>query len=90
MVERTSHDHADVVIVGSGPGGVIPATVLARKGIKVVCLEQGSWFPPAERPHHGRDWEWRRATDWSISVNVRAHPHDYPVDSTDETTLMWN
>ena len=90
MAERTSHDHADVVIVGSGPGGVIPATVLARKGIRVVCLEQGSWFPPAERPHHGRDWEWRRATDWSIAVNVRAHPHDYPVDSTDETTLMWN
>ena len=90
MGQRTTHDHADVVIVGSGPGGVIPAMVLARKGIKVVCLEQGSWFPPAERPHHGRDWEWRRATDWSISVNVRAHPHDYPVDSTDETTLMWN
>ena len=90
MAERTTHDHADVVIVGSGPGGVIPAMVLARKGIKVVCLEQGSWFPPDERPHHGRDWEWRRATDWSIAVNVRAQPHDYPVDSTDETTLMWN
>ena len=90
MAQRTTHDHADVVIVGSGPGGVIPATVLARKGIKVVCLEQGSWFPPDERPHFGRDWEWRRATDWSIAVNVRAHPHDYPVDSTDETTLMWN
>ena len=90
MAERTIHDHADVVIVGSGPGGVIPATVLARKGIKAVCLEQGSWFPPTGRPHFGRDWEWRRATDWSIAVNVRAHPHDYPVDSTDETTLMWN
>ena len=90
MAERTPHDHADVVVIGSGPGGVIPATVLARKGIKVVCLEQGSWFPPAERPHHGRDWEWRRATDWSIAVNVRGQAHDYPVDTTDETTLMWN
>ena len=90
MAERTTHDHADVVVIGSGPGGVIPATVLARKGIKVVCLEQGSWFPPAERPHHGRDWEWRRATDWSIAVNVRGQAHDYPVDTTDETTLMWN
>ena len=88
MAART--DHADVVIVGSGPGGVIPALVLARKGIRVVCLEQGPWFPPSDRPHHGRDWEWRRATDWSIAVNVRGHPHDYPVDSTDETTLMWN
>ena len=56
MAIRTSHEHSDVVIIGSGPGGVIPATVLARKGIKVVCLEQGSWFPPTARPHYGRDW----------------------------------
>ena len=34
--------------------------------------------------------EWRRATDWSIAVNVRSQAHDYPVDTTDETTLMWN
>ena len=90
MSAPTTHDRADVVIVGSGPGGVIPARVLAQKGIGVVCLEQGPWFPPAGRPHHGRDWEWRRATDWSIAVNVRAHAHDYPVDTADETTLMWN
>ena len=36
------------------------------------------------------DWEWQRATRWSTAPNVRRLPQDYPVDSSDELTLMWN
>jgi choline dehydrogenase-like flavoprotein len=35
---------ADVVIIGSGYGGSIPAYYLAASGAKVVVLERGQWF----------------------------------------------
>lgn len=86
----TRHEHADVAIVGAGAGGAISAKVLAERGLKVVCLEQGPWNPPANRPHHATDWEWRRLTDWATAVNVRKKERDYPIDTSDEVTLMWS
>ncbi|MEM7024761.1 MAG: GMC family oxidoreductase [Pseudomonadota bacterium] len=83
-------DHADVVIVGAGAGGAISAKVLAERGLKVVCLEQGPWHPPASRPHHGTDWEWRRLTDWHTAINLRNQDRDHPIDTADELTLMWS
>ncbi len=90
MTPPTKHDPVDVVVVGAGPGGAISSLVLARKGLRVVCLEQGPWFGPDQRPHDKANWEWRRLTDWSTAPNVRNQPHDYPVESLDESTLMWN
>ncbi len=90
MADTTSHDHTDVVIVGAGAGGAISAKILAERGIKVVCLEQGPWHPPETRPHAGPDWEWRRLTDWHIAVNQRRAARDYPIDTSDEMTLMWS
>lgn len=89
-VQRTKHDPVDVVIVGAGCAGSIMAMVLAEAGMKTVCLEQGHWWRPEDFPHTKADWEWRRLTDWSTAVNVRRKPHDYPVDTTDEATLMWS
>jgi choline dehydrogenase-like flavoprotein len=89
MSERTTKDAVDVVVVGSGAAGSVVSMTLARAGIRVVCLEQGDWWRPEAYPHTRTDWEWRRLTDWSTAVNVRRKPHDYPVDSTDENTLMW-
>lgn len=84
------HDPVDVLVIGSGMGGAIASKVLAEAGLKVVCLEQGDWTRPESRPHAQPDWEWRRATSFSTSPNMRRFNEDYPIDSTDETTLMWN
>ncbi len=86
----TANDHTDVVIVGAGAGGAISAKVLAERGINVVCLEQGPWHLPESRPHSSPDWEWRRLTDWHIAVNQRQAARDYPIDTSDEATLMWS
>ncbi len=83
-------ERAEVLIIGSGAAGGLMAKTLAEAGAKVVVLDQGPWFPPAERPHWKPDWEWQRATNWSTIVNVRKRPNDYPIDTVSENTLMWN
>ena len=83
-------DRADVVIVGAGVGGALSAMILAQAGLKVVCLEQGGWTRPEDRPHSAPDWDYQRATRWNMAPNVRRRTQDYPVDTRDENTLMWN
>ena len=42
---------ADVVVVGTGPGGAIPGFHLAAGGAKVVFLERGPWLKTNEFTH---------------------------------------
>lgn len=86
----TRFDPVDVLIVGSGMGGAVAAQTLAEAGLRVVCLEQGPWTRPEDHPHASPDWEWQRATSWSTAPNVRRRSQDYPIESSDETTLLWN
>jgi 2-methyl-1,2-propanediol dehydrogenase len=83
-------DPADVVVVGAGAAGTIIAHSLARAGLKVVCLEQGGFVAPDGHPHGRASWEWERTSNWSTEANVRRGPGDYPIDTSDEHTLMWN
>ena len=43
-------DHYEVVVVGSGYGGAIAASRLARAGREVCLLERGREFQPGEYP----------------------------------------
>jgi choline dehydrogenase-like flavoprotein len=80
----------DVLIIGAGATGALAAYVLARAGLDVVCLEQGSWVEAADHPHHAPNWPWQRRTNWNSDVNRRHHPDDYPVASDSSQVLMWN
>lgn len=86
----TQNSACDVLIIGAGATGSLAATVLARAGLDVVCLEQGSWVEPSDHPHYSGDWTWQRRTNWNADVNKRQHPDDYPVESDSSQVLMWN
>jgi choline dehydrogenase-like flavoprotein len=86
----TKNEPCDILIIGAGATGSLAATVLARAGLDVVCLEQGDWVEPADHPHYSANWTWQRRTNWNADVNRRHHPDDYPVISDSSQVLMWN
>jgi choline dehydrogenase-like flavoprotein len=73
---------ADVLVVGAGAAGAAVCASLGARGLDVVCLEQGEWYPPEERPKAFADWEVRDLRAWSPRVAGRSSPCDYPVTST--------
>ena len=47
----TAHERTDVLVIGSGFGGAIPAYHLAAGGASVVVLERGPWLTADEFDH---------------------------------------
>jgi choline dehydrogenase-like flavoprotein len=100
MTDRS--EAADVVIIGAGASGAAAAWFLARKGRRVVVLEQGGWTPPESSPSDQDDWEHRRLRTLNPNPNVRAAESDYPIVDTDTpirpllfngvggSTIMWS
>ena len=48
-------DHYEVVVIGSGYGGGVAASRLARAGRQVCILERGKEFQPGEYPNTEAD-----------------------------------
>jgi choline dehydrogenase-like flavoprotein len=82
--DRGTRRVADVLVVGAGAAGAAVCARLGERGLDVVCLEQGEWYPPQERPKAFPDWEVRDLRAWSPRVAARSSPSDYPVTSVGE------
>ena len=65
---------ADVVVIGTGPGGAIPGFHLAASGAKVVFLERGPWMKTEEFTHDLQLGTYTRLVDYvqCTGVNVIA------------------
>ncbi|MGH7154155.1 MAG: GMC family oxidoreductase N-terminal domain-containing protein, partial [Acetobacteraceae bacterium] len=83
-------EHADVLVIGAGASGALVSLVLAERGLKVVCLDQGGWTAPAEHPHFSRDFQWQRQNRWNPEPAERHSESDYPVEGHQSHALMWN
>jgi len=83
-------NHADILVIGAGASGAIISLVLAERGLKVVCLDQGGWTPPADHPHYAPDFQWQRQKEWNPEPATRRAAADYPVQSSHSHALMWN
>lgn len=81
-----------MLVVGAGLSGAIAATTLADSGMRVVCLEQGTWVDPAQYPGGSVEWEVLSRTSWSSSPNTRRAPADYPIEvsGSDVLPAMFN
>jgi choline dehydrogenase-like flavoprotein len=60
----------DVVVIGSGPGGAIPAYRLAAAGAKVVILERGPWLETDDFTHDLRIDSYTKIIDYITADGV--------------------
>ena len=99
MADRTPTASADVVIVGAGPSGAIPAARLAEAGYDVVVLEAGPRFDPDDRteqldthlrPGEENPWQMGGERDAYTNRGERAYPLNAArVKGVGGSTLHW-
>ncbi|HVS68680.1 MAG TPA: FAD-dependent monooxygenase, partial [Mycobacteriales bacterium] len=63
-------EKTDVLVIGSGPGGAIPAYRLAAGGAKVTILERGPWLETNDFTHDLRIDTYTRIVDYITANGV--------------------
>ena len=69
-------DYSDILVIGAGASGALISLVLAERGLKVVCLDQGGWTAPTEHPHYTQDFQWQCQKDWNPEPSERRAASD--------------
>lgn len=80
----------DIIVVGSGMAGAPAAWMLSQHGFKVLLLESGTDFSPAELPSASVDWERKRETTFNPVASGRTNIGDYPVDDLKSPIAVCN
>ncbi len=85
-IDDSGSDSADVLVIGAGAAGAALVWSLARRGLDVLCLEQGDWVPSDEIPKNHADWEVRGRHYWNPSPGKRRGAGRLPGDATSART----
>ena len=80
-------ESADVLVIGAGAAGAALTWSLARRGLDVLCLEQGDWVNEDDIPKKHDDWEVRGRHYWNPSPGKRRGQADYPVTNLGENPV---
>jgi len=61
---------ADIVVIGSGPGGAIASALLAEAGRDVMLLEEGPFLPLASASHFSREEIVQKYRNGGLTVSM--------------------
>ncbi len=78
--------NTEVLVIGAGLSGAVTSLRLAQAGVRVTCLEQGSWHDPETYPGDKPAFELEAGGAWDANPNVRQGAGDYPI--ADDTSAM--
>ncbi len=78
-LSRRHHIDADVCVIGSGAGGAPVAKELAQGGARVVVLEEGEWWSPADLTGRPRDMIPKLYRDAGRTVTIGTPPLVLPL-----------
>ena len=80
----------DVVVIGAGAGGLAASWALAKRGAKVLCVEQGKDLLSSQMISISRGGEYQKFSDLSSSPSVRQDLFSYPIDCSSSPINIQN
>jgi|GEM_PF-6402613 len=77
----------DAIVVGAGHNGLTAATVLAKKGLSVLCVEKNNW-PEAWQPPRSSDINMLRYVCQFVEPRYAMTMLNYPGQSKIKVDLL--